>query len=174
MLNLTIVARWLVLFLRLLSLTNMSSTQNYVTKQQLLSTSYAMIALTSLFALVRIGIQTTRPKKLVAEDYLMYLAFAFYIAMAVMYIVVTPAMFRISGVMSGASPPYATLLDDSLFIIKIFFANTMMFWLVLWTVKFSLLTLYRRLMLGLSSVYMKLWWAVFGFCVLVSRRWRGF
>lgn len=146
----------------------MSSTQNYVSKQQLLNTSYGMIALTSAFVLARVAIQVSRPKKLGVEDYLVYVSYAFYLAMSILYIVVTPPLFKISDVTSGKAPPYPTILDDTLFLIKVFFANTTIFWLVLWTVKFSLLALYRRLMVGLKSTYIMLWWAVFAFCVLVS------
>jgi ABC-type Mn2+/Zn2+ transport system permease subunit len=71
----------------------MSSTQNYVTRSQLLSTTYAMMALTSIFVLARIALQTLRQKKLAPEDYLIYLAYVFYMAMSVLYIVVTPPMY---------------------------------------------------------------------------------
>lgn len=148
---------------------NMSSTQNYVTRSQLLSTSYAMIALTSAFVLARIAVQFLRPKKLAPEDYLIYLAYIFYLAMSVLYIVVTPPMYRISDFTSGKSPMYPQLLDDSMLIIKVFFANTTIFWCVLWTVKFSLLALYKRLFVGLHSVYIKIWWGVVCFCVLVCQ-----
>ena len=144
------------------------STRNYVTQAQLLSTTYAVIVITSLVAIARVVTRVLRPKAWGAEDILVYLAFVFYIAMSVMYIVVTPAMFRVADVTNGAIPPYATLLDDALFLTEIFFANTMIFWFVLWSVKFSLLALYKRLMDGLHNVYVKVWWAVLVFCVLVS------
>lgn len=145
------------------------STRNYVTQEQLLNTSYAMIALTSVFAIARVATRVLRPKKLATEDYLVFLSFVLFIAMSTMYIVVTPAMFRISAVTSGAVPPYATMLVDALFIIKIFFANTMIFWFLLWTVKFSLLALYKRLMVGVDNkIYIKIWWGVLVFCILVS------
>ncbi|KAF2473677.1 uncharacterized protein BDR25DRAFT_386509 [Lindgomyces ingoldianus] len=143
----------------------MSATQNYVTKEQFLSTSYAMIALTSIFAIARIAIRVTRPKALVTEDYLVFIAYILFIAMSILYIVVAPTLFRMSEIVSGEATPDVTMIKDDIFIIKVFFANAMIFWIVLWTVKFSLLALSRRLMMGLNSVYMRLWWGVFGFCV---------
>jgi hypothetical protein len=146
----------------------MSSTQNYVSKEQLLSTSYAMIALTSIVALSRVGIQVFRARKMMLEDYLIFFAYILFITMTAMYIAVTPALYRISDVTSGKAPFYPKLLDDSLFLIKVFFANTMIFWFVLWTVKFSLLALYRRLTIGLNKTYMMVWWGIVSFCVIVS------
>ncbi|ORY16878.1 hypothetical protein BCR34DRAFT_635246 [Clohesyomyces aquaticus] len=146
----------------------MSSTTNYITKEQLLSTTYAMVAITSAFAVARVAVRIARPKAMAIEDWLVLLAYVFFLTMSILYIVVTPTMFRLSGVMAGTVPPYATILEDSLFIIRIFFANTMIFWIVLWAVKFSLLALYRRLMVGLNNLYMMLWWGVLGFCVVAS------
>ncbi|KAF1962118.1 hypothetical protein CC80DRAFT_531090 [Byssothecium circinans] len=62
--------------------------------------------------------------------------------------------------------PYTTMMDDALFLRNILFANSMMFWFVLWTVKFSLLALYRRLVVGLGAAYVRLWRIVLVFCVL--------
>jgi hypothetical protein len=146
-----------------------NTTKTYVTEHQLLNTSYALIAVTSVFAIARLTTRVLHAKAWVVEDYLVYLAFAFYIAMSVLYIVVTPAMFRLAKVTSGTIPPYPTLITDALFITKIFFANSMVFWFVLWSIKFSLLALYRRLMVGLHNAYMKAWWGVFVFCALVRR-----
>ena len=67
-----------------------------------------------------------------AEDYIIAFAYALFLATTILYIVVTPTMYRISDVISGKVPPYAELLDDSLFLIKVFFANTMLFWFTLW------------------------------------------
>jgi hypothetical protein len=145
------------------------STRNYVTQEQLLNTSYAMIALTSAFAIARVAIRVVRPKKLAIEDLLVFLSFIFFIAMSVLYIVATPAIFKISQVTTGAVPAYALLLEDARFVTKIFFANAIIFWFLLWTVKFSLLALYKRLFVGVENLmYIKVWWGVLVFCILVS------
>lgn len=125
-----------------------------------------MIAITSIVALTRVGIQVLRARKMMVEDYLIFFAFILYIAMTALYIAVTPALYRISDAMAGKIPMYAEMMDDSLFLVKIFFANTMIFWIVLWTVKFSLLALYRRLTIGLHKTYMYVWWGIFTFCAV--------
>ncbi|KAF2713428.1 hypothetical protein K504DRAFT_487837 [Pleomassaria siparia CBS 279.74] len=143
------------------------STTNYVTQGQLLHTTYAMIALTSVFVVARVVTRFLRPRRLIVEDVLVTLSFVFFIAMSVLYIVVTPAIFRISVALTDPALQYATMLDDALFVTQIFFANTMIFWFVLWSVKFSLLALYKRLLNGVGNkTYAGVWWGVFVFCVV--------
>lgn len=110
----------------------MSSSQNYVTQDMLLRTAYAMIAVTSSVFLARAATRIWRPKPLMAEDYILAFAFLLFLATTILYIIVSPVMYKISDVMLGKAPPYAEMLDDSLFMIKIFFANTMLFWFTLW------------------------------------------
>jgi hypothetical protein len=112
----------------------MSSSQNYVTQDMLLNTSYAMIAITSSIYVARAATRFWTKKPLMAEDYILLLAFVLFLSTTVMYIVVTPVMYKTSDVILGKTPPYPELLDDSLFMIKIFFANTMIFWFTLWYV----------------------------------------
>ena len=72
-----------------------------------------------------------------AEDYILLLAYLLFLTTTILYIVVTPTMYRVSDVVTGKTPPYAEMLEDSLFMIKIFFANTMLFWFTLWSVPFT-------------------------------------
>jgi hypothetical protein len=146
----------------------MSQAETFVTQDELLRTSYGMIALTSVFAVTRVAIRVYRPKAWAMEDFFIVLAFILYLTLTTLYIIVTPILFRLSAFASGAAPPYPGLKDDSYKILKIFFATTELFWFTLWSVKFSLLALYKRLLVGLNSGYVKLWWAVVVFCVLVS------
>lgn len=163
----------------------MSSSQNYVTEGMLLRTAYAMIAITSAVFLLRAAARIWRPKRLMAEDYILLLAYLLFLTTAILYVVVTPAMYRVTSATTGRIPMYPTILEDSMLLIKIFFANTMIFWFTLWyvsvscsvhkyllilsrAVKFSFLALYYRLMSGIKR-YMQLWWAVLIFCILVRR-----
>lgn len=110
----------------------MSSSQNYVSAGLLLRTAYGMIATTTVVFIARAVSRFWRPQRLMAEDYILLLAYLLFLATTILYIVVTPTMYRISDVVSGATPPYAEMLDDSLFMIQVFFANTMLFWFTLW------------------------------------------
>jgi hypothetical protein len=143
------------------------STKLMVSEPQLLSTAYAMIAITTTFTVIRTVLRFTHRKGgLQIEDVFVMLSWSFFIALAVMYIVVTPPLYRVDRAI-GTGVLYPTMEDDALFMIKIFFANTMVFWIVLWSVKLSLLFLYRRLFEGLPD-QMRWWWSVFVFTVVVS------
>ncbi|KKA22493.1 hypothetical protein T310_3491 [Rasamsonia emersonii CBS 393.64] len=100
-----------------------------------------------------------------AEDVFILLSWGVFLTVAILYIVVTPVLYRVDDVMSGKSPPYAAIEQDALFIIKIFFANTLLYWLTLWAVKLSLLFLYQRLFKGLQN-QMRWWWAVLIFTIV--------
>jgi hypothetical protein len=144
----------------------MSSSQNYVTQKQLLGVGYAMLAVTTLVFGARTYIRVQQPKRIQTDDYFLLLAYLCFLTLTILYIVLAPTMFRVTDATSGLTPIYPEILADSLFMIKIFFANTMIFWFALYSVKFSFLSLYRRLMQGLR-LYMQLWWAVVIFCTLV-------
>jgi hypothetical protein len=127
-----------------------------------------MLTLATVFVLARIvTTQLVRPKRWLPQDLFIYFAYLVYLVMTVLYIVVTPTMYRLSAVSERKLEPYAAIRDESLFMIKIFFCNTLLFWVILWTVKMSFLMLYRKLMEGLQDVYIKLWWALVMFWFLV-------
>jgi hypothetical protein len=110
----------------------MSSSQNYVTSGLLLRTAYGMITATSVVFIARAAARVWRPQRLMAEDYILTFAYLLFLSTTILYIVVTPTMYKISDVIGGKTPPYPEMLEDSLFMIKIFFANTMLFWFTLW------------------------------------------
>ena len=144
-----------------------SSSQNYVTEKQLVGAGWAMMIVTSVVFAARTLIRVRQPKKIQADDFILLLAYLCFLTLTILYIVLAPTMYRVTDATTGKTPLYPELLSDSLFMIEIFFANTMIFWFTLYAVKFSFLALYRRLMAGIK-VYMQLWWAVVIFCVVVS------
>ncbi|CAO2647058.1 Nn.00g079800.m01.CDS01 [Neocucurbitaria sp. VM-36] len=149
----------------------MSSRQNYITEDHLLNTTYAMLTLTTVFVLARIvTTQLVRSKRWILQDAFVYLAFVLYIIMAVLYILVTPILFRLTAVGEKRLKPYPNLKDEHKFMVRVFFVNSMMLWFILWSIKFSFLVLYNKLMKGLRDMYYKLWCAVsvFSFLALVG------
>lgn len=144
-----------------------ASTELMVSEPQLLSTAYAMIAITTTFTAIRTVLRFTHRKGgFQIEDGFVMLSWAAFIALAVMYIVVTPPLYRVDKAV-GTGILYPTIETDAMLITKIFFANTIIFWVVLWSVKLSLLFFYRRLFEGLPG-QMRWWWSVFVFTVLAS------
>lgn len=122
-----------------------TAAQNYIGLNQLLTCGYSMIGIVSGFVLTRVGVRIIQPRPLAVEDVLVALSYATFLTSTALYIWIAPVIFRISDVISGKAPPYATMEVDALNLIKVFFANTLLFWVTLWLVKASLLSLYRKL-----------------------------
>ncbi|OJD29139.1 cfem domain-containing protein [Diplodia corticola] len=140
-----------------------SASQNYFTANVLTNTGYALIVVTSATVITRFSIRIWKRKPLQIEDLLVGVAWASFLALTISYIVVTPPMYHLYAVSAGRAEQYPDMMDDALFIIKVFFYSTMLLWVTLWAVKFSLLALYRRLMNGLRT-YVVLWWILVVFC----------
>lgn len=143
-----------------------TSARLLVSEDQVLSTGYSTIAIATIFTIARFAVRWTQRKKEVQiEDGICLFSWVAFLVMAILYIVVTPVLYRVDTAVSTGQF-YPDLLKDSLFVIEIFFANTIIFWIVLWSVKLSLLFLYRRLFVGLPD-QMKWWWSVLIFTILV-------
>jgi hypothetical protein len=146
----------------------MSSRTNGFAQGTVLRVAYSMLGLTSSVILARIGLNILSPRGLIVSDYLVFLAFVFYAAMCALYITVSPYMQRVYGVLNGDIAPYAAKAEEAMVMSKMIFAAHCMFWATLWSIKFSLLLLYRKLLTGLHKSYTIIWWAIVGLCLLVS------
>ncbi|KAH7089559.1 hypothetical protein FB567DRAFT_618786 [Paraphoma chrysanthemicola] len=144
----------------------MSSLTNGFAQGTVLKVAYSMLGLTSAVILARIGLNILRPKSLIASDYFVFLAFAFYATMCALYISVSPYMHRVYGVLNEEIPPYPEMAEDTIIMTKMIFAAPCMFWLTLWSIKVSLLLLYRRLLIGLERRYTIIWWGILAICVV--------
>jgi hypothetical protein len=71
-----------------------------------------MLGLTSLVVLARVGLTILSPRHLTASNYLVFVAFIFYIAMCVLHIFLSPYMRRVFAVVNGDTAPYETLAED--------------------------------------------------------------
>ncbi|KAE8548912.1 hypothetical protein EYB25_009295 [Talaromyces marneffei] len=143
-----------------------TSAKLLVSEDQVLSTAYSTIAIATVFTAARFAVRwTQQQREFQIEDGISIFSWVSFLVMAILYIVVTPFLYRVDIAVSTGQL-YADLLKDSLFVIEIFFANTIIFWIVLWSVKLSLLFLYRRLFVGLPD-QMKWWWAVLIFTILM-------
>jgi hypothetical protein len=138
-----------------------------ISEPEFFRAAYPMVVLASVFMVVRIGVQV-RIRVLELQDYLIYLAFAFFLAMSICYLIAISTIFDISKVLVGLLEPWPTYQLDFLRNVRIVFITTVLFWLTLWSVKLSLLALYKKLLQGLPRVWTRLWWATFTFCIIVS------
>lgn len=139
-----------------------------VSERRFHEVTYIMVVLASLFTVARGGIQIWKRKALQLQDILLYTAYVLFLVMAICYLVIIPKVYMIGKVTNGLMAPWATMTADVIMYIRVMFVTTMFFWLSLWLVKLSLLALYKKLLVGLSKIYVRLWWAVFIFCLIVS------
>jgi hypothetical protein len=145
-----------------------AASSNSFTQTTVLKVGYASIAIVSLVMVARIALQPMRPRRLAAEDYLIFFAYSLFISQCALYINMSPIRDRINEVTDGKIPPYATLTDDAKMLGKLYFPALLFFWTILWSIKFALLLLYRKLTAGLVSMYNKVWWCMVVFCGIVS------
>lgn len=139
-----------------------------VSERRFYEVTYSLVVLASLFTVARAAIQIWKKKAIQAQDYLLYSAYACFLAMSICYLVIIPTIYKIGRVTNGLMAPWNTMAEDVVVYIRIMFFTTVFFWLSLWLVKLSLLALYKKLLTGLPLVYVRLWWAVFVFCLIVS------
>lgn len=136
-----------------------------VTPAAIKDTGYVLIGFTSLVVAVRLAGSIRQVKDIKAEDFLILIAYALFLELAILYIIITPVIFRLAALESGLIPMYAGVEHDTLQIQIFFFVTTSSLWLCLWMVKFSLLSMYKRFLSG--RAYITAWWLIFGFCILV-------
>jgi hypothetical protein len=146
----------------------MSAKTNGFAQGTVLKVAYSMLGLTCSVVLARIGLNILRPRRLIASDYFVFIAFAIYVTMCALYIELSPYMQRVYAVSNGEIPPYPELLHDSRLMAKMVFIAFCMFWAVLWSIKISLLLLYRRLLNGICRGWTVVWWCIVGICLVVS------
>jgi hypothetical protein len=135
---------------------------------QIISTGYVFIGITSTLAVARLAVYYVAPKRPMVEDCLVFFAYICNLAMCLMYISLAPGAQRLSSVKAGKIPPYPTLKADGKFVSRRYFAAPLLFWTLLWSIKFSFLLMYRRLLAGIPRIYTYAWWAIVCLCVAVS------
>ena len=100
-----------------------------------------------------------------SEDLFIYMALCSFAIMCALYLAAMPTFYNAEAIEAGLKAPYASLEKDLVALLKEFFAVQIFFWLTLWSVKWSLLFMFRRLTEGLP-LYTRIWWGVLGFTVL--------
>ncbi|KAL8846136.1 MAG: hypothetical protein Q9221_008753 [Calogaya cf. arnoldii] len=134
---------------------------NSISAQHLKDLSYCMITLATCFTTVRLGIRAWKRRFWLIEDVAVCLSWACFVAMTVGYICVTDTLYRVTEVGNKEMPPYEEFQQDTLFVLKIFFPNTLLLWTTLWLVKFALLLHCRRL-IDRRPHYIAAWWIIVG------------
>lgn len=128
-------------------------------------TGIALIVLTSLVVFARFVGSISRIKDIKPEDCLILVAYLFFLELSILYIYIAPSIFRLASLEAGLIPYYPTVLQDSVRLQIVFFVTTSSLWICLWMVKFSLLSMYKRLLVG--KTYIVVWWIITASCALV-------
>jgi hypothetical protein len=145
----------------------MSSLTNGFSQGTVLQVAYSVLTLTSCVVLARTGLGFLRPRPLTASDAFVIFAFACYATMCALYMSLSPLMQRLYDVANHKSPPYPEQGAENTRMTKMLFAAFCLFWMTLWSIKFSLLFLYRKLLVGLAKRYTIIWWVIAGICIVV-------
>ncbi|RYN26799.1 hypothetical protein AA0118_g151 [Alternaria tenuissima] len=144
----------------------MSAKTNGFAQGTVLKVAYSMLGLTSSVVLTRIVLNILKPRRLTASDYFVFIAFVFHVTKCTLYVALSPYMQRVYAVSNGETEPYPELLHDRILMAKMVFTAFCMFWAILWSIKLSLLLLYRRLLIGISQRYTVVWWCIAGICLV--------
>ena len=91
--------------------------------------------MTACVTALRIFVRLTRQRSLYADDYALFVAVAFYFAICGLYIADLPYLYAFMDVTGGKIAPTASLPTDYAHMMRINFAVTSFFWVVLWSVK---------------------------------------
>jgi hypothetical protein len=145
-----------------------SGSSTSFTQNTVRAVGYAAISIVTVVMLARVALQFSRPRKVQAEDYCMVFAYTLFVAQCVLYIILSPIRDRVQDFTDGRTPPYPELDHDGFLVGRLIFPALIFFWFILWTVKFGLLLLYRKLIAGFPGLYTKIWWFLIVFCGIVS------
>jgi hypothetical protein len=146
---------------------NSVSTKGTFGPETIKGTGIALVVLTSLVVVVRFAGSIRRFKDIKPEDCFLLVAYLFFLAFSILYIYIAPAIFRLASLEAGLIPYYPTFLEDSVRLQIVFFVTTSSLWICLWMSKFSLLSMYKRPLVG--KAYIIVWWIITVSCTLVRR-----
>jgi hypothetical protein len=138
-----------------------------LTESTLRGTAIGLMVMTSAVVLARAILRSDQKKLIQWDELWLTLGYLLFMSVTSVYINKTSLLFRLLAVQEGRLEPYPNVRQDAFDAQKTFFFTSPGLWLTLWSIKFSLLAFYKRIMAGVK-LYLMLWWAVLGYCVLVS------
>lgn len=139
---------------------------NDLKDKQVQTAIYSMMAISGLSVLLRFFLQWLRKEPLRAEDGFMLFAFVGFFVLATIFIISLPAAYRIIAVGNNELAEYDGLYGDEVLELKVSFASNIIFPMVLWSVKLSLLSISHRV-LDRQFQWLRAWWVIVGFVILV-------
>jgi hypothetical protein len=122
-------------------------------------------ATAALFVAARTSARWHKVKTFETEDFFSWFGLACFVTMCSLYLTVLDPLYTSQAVEAGTAPAPADLLDQVRFLLTRFYAIQLLFWLTIWSVKFSLLWMFRRLVVGLPK-YKGIWFGIVIFTAL--------
>jgi hypothetical protein len=122
------------------------------------------LTLAIVFVSARTVARLVKERAVVTEDYFCWLAIAAYISLIGLYFNILDIVYMVMAVAEGRALPTASFLTQGDHMMRCLFAVQLLFWTTLYSVKFSLLFLCRRLTLGLPR-YQMIWTGVVIFTI---------
>lgn len=129
-----------------------------------------MIVLASIVFIARAYLGIVKRRVFAWEDGWLVAGYVFFVTTASLYIYLAPYIFKLQHLGEGRIPMYPTFLDDVLLCRSTFFFTSIGLPLCLWSIKASLLSLYKRLLEGGAQIFQILWWIVVCIALLVCSR----
>ena len=137
-----------------------------LTETSLQATGIGLMIVTSVVVGARATLRAENRTSVRWHDGWLIVGYAFFIAVSSVYVAKAGLLFRYSAFLDGRLAQYPNLAQDALDVKKMFLFTNPGLWCTLWSIKFSLLAFYKKMMVNIS-LYTKLWWAVLAYCVAV-------
>ena len=131
----------------------------------LIAVTWAGFALASGFVFLRCHVRITESRRLYSDDYWLLAALFFLGLNAILQTLQTPSLYYLIYASSGEAPAGQALIDQGNVYVRYQFVIILLFFTIIWSVKYSFLALYYRLFKGLSA-YRRVWWVVVNFAAM--------
>ncbi|RYO24068.1 hypothetical protein AA0111_g8891 [Alternaria arborescens] len=138
---------------------------NGLTETTLHGTAIGLMVVTTAMVFARAILRSDQKKSIQWDEIWLIVGYMLFMAITGVYINKTSLLFRLLAVEEGRLAPYPSVSKDGFNAQKTFFFTSPGLWLTLWSIKFSLLAFYKRIMVGVK-LYLTLWWVVLAYCVL--------
>jgi hypothetical protein len=94
---------------------------NSFSQTTVLTVGYVTVSVVSVVMVARMVLLFMRPKKLAAEDYCVFPAYAFFVSQCALYITIAPVSDRVMAVQEGRAPYYPELIDEGFLLGRLYF-----------------------------------------------------
>ncbi|EMD68273.1 hypothetical protein GGP41_001818 [Bipolaris sorokiniana] len=135
------------------------------TEDTLRGAAIGLMVVTTITICSRAVLRVDRNTFVQWDEIWLFVGYLLFMTVTSVYISKAGVLFRILDVEEGRLAPYPSLAEDEFHEQKTFFFTNPGLWFTLWSVKFSLLAFYKRIMAGIKS-YENCWWAVLSYCVI--------